>query len=124
LGVNYLPDLGYIKFIEISDNQNNVIKNENNIISISVFSECIIRSRKIGDFITLLKKPGSRSLKKLFIDNKIPREIRALIPVLATTDGKVVWVYKFGTDKEFSPFNGDSLTFNNKYIKIETNLNI
>jgi tRNA(Ile)-lysidine synthetase-like protein len=122
LGINHIPGLGYINFTEVCINQNNTVKNENNIINISVFSECVIRSRKTGDFITLPKKPGSRSLKKLFIDNKIPRENRALLPVLATNDNKVIWVYKFGTDKEYMPFKSRSPSIDDKYIKIETNL--
>lgn len=46
-----------------------------------------IRSRKSGDEITL--SGGTKSLKKVFIDRKIPKSMRNLIPVIAD-DGGVV----------------------------------
>ena len=45
-----------------------------------------VRSRQTGDEIVLLGRPR-RTLKKLFIDRKIPRLERECIPVLADGDG-------------------------------------
>lgn len=46
----------------------------------------VVRARQVGDDVTLPGRPR-RSLKKLFIDQKIPRLERDTIPVLADGDG-------------------------------------
>ena len=53
----------------------------------------VLRSRKSGDTIRLLC--GTKSLKKLFIDEKIPAEQRDAVPVLAD-DGGVLAVIGIG----------------------------
>ena len=57
----------------------------------------ILRSRKSGDSIRL--KGGSRSLKKLFIDRKIPAVDRDRIPVLADEAG-ILGVYGIGIHQD------------------------
>jgi tRNA(Ile)-lysidine synthase len=52
-----------------------------------------VRSRKSGDEIRL--SGGTKSLKKLFIDRKIPADLRAGIPVIADGD-TVAAVYGIG----------------------------
>lgn len=54
----------------------------------------VVRPRQVGDELTLPGRPR-RSLKKLFIDQKIPRRSRERIPVLADGDG-VIAVAGFG----------------------------
>jgi tRNA(Ile)-lysidine synthase len=56
-----------------------------------------IRSRAAGDSIRL--SGGTKTLKKLFIDRKIPAAERGRIPVLADSRG-VLAVYGFGTNPE------------------------
>ena len=56
-----------------------------------------IRSRLSGDSIRL--SGGTKTLKKLFIDRKIPAAERGRIPVLADSRG-VLAVYGFGTNPE------------------------
>lgn len=55
--------------------------------------QLILRSRRTGDSIRL--SGGTKSLKKLFIDDKIPAINRGTIPVLADDVG-VLWVMGFG----------------------------
>jgi tRNA(Ile)-lysidine synthase len=50
-----------------------------------------VRSAVRGDRFTPLGSPGSQKLKKFFIDQKIPREDRPRIPVLADSRG-IVWL--------------------------------
>lgn len=54
-------------------------------------NELIIRSRKNGDRIELLGTEGSKKLKDIFIDQKIPRNERELTPIVEQ-DGKILWV--------------------------------
>lgn len=53
----------------------------------------VIRARQAGDSMRL--PGGTKSLKKLFIDHKIPARQRMQIPVIADEQG-VLWVYGFG----------------------------
>ena len=57
----------------------------------------VLRSRKEGDHITL--SGGTKSLKKLFIDRKIPASRRSCIPVIADDLG-VVAVADFGPSRD------------------------
>lgn len=57
--------------------------------------EILVDSRKSGDAITL--NGGTRSLKKLFIDRKIPAGLRDRIPVLRDQRG-ILGVYGIGAD--------------------------
>jgi len=56
-----------------------------------------LRSRKEGDTITL--PGGTKTLKKLFIDKKIPADQRNRIPVIVDENG-VVWVEGIGPSRE------------------------
>ena len=55
-----------------------------------------VRSRRSGDTIRL--SGGSKSLKKLFIDRKIPAAERALVPVICDKQG-ILAVYGIGIDQ-------------------------
>jgi tRNA(Ile)-lysidine synthase len=55
-----------------------------------------VRSRRSGDSIRL--SGGSKSLKKLFIDRKIPAAERALVPVICDKQG-ILAVYGIGIDQ-------------------------
>lgn len=69
----------------------------------------VVRPRRIGDEITLPGRPR-RSLKKLFIDKKIPRLERDLIPVAADGDG-VVAVAGFGPNTAHPRYGKTELVF-------------
>lgn len=60
----------------------------------------IVRSRRSGD--TMRLPGGTRSLKKMYIDCKIPASQRAAVPVLADDRG-VLAVFGIGTDIRFRP---------------------
>lgn len=64
-----------------------------------------LRSRATGDEIKLPKRP-TKSLKKFFIEKRIPKAEREKIPVIADGE-KVVAVYGIGTDERYIPQNGD-----------------
>ena len=64
------------------------------------FTVCVqgiltVRSRQSGDELRLVG--GTKSLKKLYIDRKIPADLRPFIPVLTDEKG-VVGVYGIGVD--------------------------
>lgn len=77
------------------------------------FVSLCVRTRKAGDRIRLTKKGGSRTLKKLLIDRKIPRCKRDGLAVVADKAG-VIAVQDIGMDCSRSPQGGARMQ-----IKIE-----
>ena len=66
-----------------------------NCFTVSVCGDIYLRSRQAGDRITL--SGGSKDLKKLFIDRKIPAGMRSRIPVICDEIG-VLGVYGIGAN--------------------------
>ena len=58
----------------------------------------VLRPRQTGDEIALPRRGGTKTVKKLFIDEKVPRRERERIPVLADGRG-VLAVAGFGPDQ-------------------------
>ena len=69
------------------------------------FDTLCIRTRKEGDRLRLTEKGGSRTLKKLMIDRKIPRRKRGELAVLADRSG-VIAVQGIGSDVSRAPQGG------------------
>ena len=65
-----------------------------------------VRSRKTGDSIKLSEKAGTKTLKKLFIEKKIPARMRENVPVIADGE-KVLAVYGIGQDVRYAASPGD-----------------
>ena len=78
----------------------------------STDSGLCLRPRRTHDAIRLAG--GTRSLKKLLIDRKIPAGERALLPVIADRQG-VIAVYGVGTNLDRLAHSGDDAMI----IKIE-----
>lgn len=92
-----------IKIINIKDLQNFNKEYIDKCVDCDKISEKLcLRSRESGDKITLAKRGVTKSLKKLFIEDKIDADKRNRTAVLA--DGEeVVWVDGYGSSKKFSP---------------------
>ena len=86
-GVTEIPELGLRVICEESNKADAVIPQ----------GEMVLRPRREGDKIRM--SGGTKSLKKLFIDKKIPAEQRDLIPVIADQIG-VLSVYGFGANRD------------------------
>ncbi len=61
-----------------------------------------LRSRKVGDEITSIKRKNTKTLKKLFIESKIPKNERHKLAVLVS-ENEILWVENFGTNAKFVP---------------------
>ena len=59
-----------------------------------------VRRRRPGDRFWPLGAPGSRSLKRFLIDQKVPREARDAIPVV-TLDDRPVWIVGLRMDDHY-----------------------
>ena len=71
------------------------IVNTADVFTVRPVGEIFIRSRQSGDTIRL--KGGTKSLKKLFIDRKIPASLRASVPVVCDSVG-ILGVYGIGVN--------------------------
>lgn len=78
-----------------------------------ITGDVMLRTKKIGDHITISKDGDRKRLKNYFIDNKIPSEKRDYIP-LVTAGSDVLWIIGYRTGE------GKLITKNTKNIlKIE-----
>lgn len=95
-GVTHIPPAG-IKII--CENAKNFEKSENTPIQFlllcDMIGDAVVRSRQVSDTIQL--PGGTRSLKRLMIDRRIPAARRNLVPVLADEHG-VIAVGGIGAD--------------------------
>jgi tRNA(Ile)-lysidine synthase len=72
-------------------------ENTSEVFTVEPCGEVWVRSRQSGDAMRL--SGGTRTLKKLFIDRKIPRDMREQLPVVV--DGKgIVGVWGIGAHEE------------------------
>ena len=84
-----LPNKHSIELVsETSDNSNNICRLNSKDISLPL----IIRSRKIGDKISIKGLNGSKKVKDIFIDNKISLDERDSWPIVLDSFGNVVWI--------------------------------
>ena len=69
-----------------------------------------LRTRQTGDVFTLQKRRVTKSLKKLFIEDKIPAAERDKIPVLSDESGRVLWLGGYGVNAGFAPGQEEKIT--------------
>ena len=74
--------------------------------SANICGKIAVRSRREGDNIRLKGQSGTKTLKKLFIEKRIPARKRNLIPVISDDEG-VLGIYKVGTSDRAVPVPGD-----------------
>ena len=74
--------------------------------SIDICGKIAVRPRREGDKIRLEGHQGTKTLKKLFIERRIPSRKRAFIPVIAD-DAGVLAVYGLGIGDRAAPAPGD-----------------
>lgn len=100
-----VPD---VKFkVELIKTDMTNIENKQNVNSLllknamdcdKIVGDVQIRTRKQGDEISLVGRGVTKSLKKLFNEEKIPQGLRDFIPVISDSVG-VVWVYGIGASR-------------------------
>ncbi|MBQ5324951.1 MAG: tRNA lysidine(34) synthetase TilS, partial [Oscillospiraceae bacterium] len=74
----------------------------NNCISCDTIKcNLFLRTRKTGDTFTFSARKVTKTLKKIFIEDKIPQKIRDTIAVLSDEQGNVVWVDGYGTNRPY-----------------------
>ncbi len=89
-----VPEAGVVISAEIVDQVRWDRVNKNRIIvdGDKIGKTLMVRSRRPGDRFWPLGSPGQKKLKDFFINSKIDRWRRRLIPLLVSRDGNIVWV--------------------------------
>lgn len=82
-----------------------------------ISKDLVIRNKRPGDRITLYKRSVTKSLKKLFYEQKIKPQDRSRQIVIADKDG-VLWVQSAGPDKRALPKDKNSEIYE---ITVRTN---
>ncbi|MGI5971274.1 MAG: tRNA lysidine(34) synthetase TilS [Oscillospiraceae bacterium] len=116
-GITIIPEIG-LKLICRIHKMDEKVHNSVNTYYLRrdmIVGNLTLRPRREGDMIRLCGRPG-KSLKKLFIEAKIPARERSSVPVLADESG-VVAVIGFGPDERFAPCGKDTLEIEVFYEK-------
>lgn len=81
--------LGMIKKIESTKLTNNYICHLNsNDIKLPLY----VRNRRNGDLIEVLGLNGRKKIKDIYIDSKIPKNIRDEYPIVVDSDDNILWL--------------------------------
>ena len=120
LGDNFVINGKSIELIQLNYEQfNNIIKINKKALNYCLDYDKItlavhIRQKKDGDKISLYNRNGTKTLKKLFNEAKIPIEQRSKLFVLCDND-EIVWLEHFGCSKKVSV---DDKTKNILFFKV------
>ena len=109
-GTFFIKELGY--FIEISEGDGKIRSKDKNTIYLdadTVKCDFLIRNRKNGDKMHIANC-GTKKIKDIFIDEKIPVFLRDNFPVLEY-DNKIIWLCTLRYDDRF-------YAKSNKYLKL------
>lgn len=103
-----IPELGMEFFLENSSKTEKIHTSFNTFFfkKNNICGNIVVRSRKIGDRIELYGKKGTKTLKKLFIDMKIPVYKRNSIPVICD-EKEVLAIPGIGISSKHAAENDD-----------------
>lgn len=100
-GKNILEDWNLIVFVQDVDQLSETKEISTAYIDKDkIQGSLVIRQRKTGDRINPIGMNGSKKIKDIFIDNKIPRDERDRIPILTDANG-IIWIPKQSMDRNY-----------------------
>jgi len=91
-GTIMLPNGGSIIIDYITGENPDVSKNSAIFNAALLQFPLIIRNRRKGDRMTIKGIKGSKKLKDIFIDQKVPRQDRDMWPVITDGEGFIIWL--------------------------------
>ncbi|MGM8215695.1 tRNA lysidine(34) synthetase TilS [Bacillaceae bacterium W0354] len=80
--------------VYVKEWNSNTVKGEHSFVcpKSKIVFPLTIRTRRDGDRIHPLGVNGTKKLKKVFIDQKIPTQDRDMLPIIINGDGQILWV--------------------------------
>ena len=76
------------KINNTNEDGNDICRLKSNELSLPLY----IRNRKNGDFIKLKGTNGKKKIKDIFIDKKIPKNIRNTYPIVIDSNDNILWI--------------------------------
>lgn len=52
----------------------------------------IVRTRKNGDFMIVKNMLGTKKINDIFIDSKLPKDLRGSYPIVTDSTGEIIWI--------------------------------
>ncbi len=83
-----------VSFIEENKKINNLLLN-NSLDCDKIIGKSVLRTKQSGDKIRLKKRGCTKTVNRIFSENKIPLRDREIIPVIADDKG-VIWIHGIG----------------------------
>lgn len=77
-----------------------------------------VRTRKLGDFMDVKNMNGTKKIKSIFIDEKVPLKIRDSYPLVCDDEGNILWIPGVKKSKFDKQIN-ESYDIILKYVKKE-----
>ena len=106
----------YMIKMEVIDREKNVEFSNNALIKLfdydKIEERIVIRTRKDGDKMKPLGIKGTKKLKDIFINLKVPREERDIIPLICFDD-EIAWIVGYKVSESFKITKGT-----NRVLKI------
>ena len=68
----------------------------------TISSKLFLRTRKTGDEITLYRRNVTKTVKKLFTEDKLPLKVRDNLAILSDEEDNVIWLEDYGVNKKFA----------------------
>lgn len=75
--------------VDSTDSNSNYVCRLN---SLDIKLPLIVRNRKNGDKIKVKGMNGTKKIKDIFIDRKINKEDRDILPIVTDSDNNILWV--------------------------------
>lgn len=79
-----------------------------------------IRFWEPGDVFWPLGSPGAQKLHDFFINNKVPRLKRGRIPLVVTSDNRILWVTGYRMNEQFKVAPGEKEVWHIKAVPLPT----
>ena len=114
-----ITTIGNITIKKINDcnsNGNDICRLNSKKISLPLY----IRTRKNGDYIEQLGLNGKKKIKEIFIENKIPQNLRDNYPILVDSEDQIIWLPNLKKSK-FNSQNNEFYDIILKYCEKEEN---
>jgi len=85
----HLPNNHLIeRILSTDDNSNSICRLDSKDITLPL----IVRTRRVGDKMAIKGLNGTKKVKDIFIDKKIPLADRDLWPIVMDSSGRIVWI--------------------------------
>lgn len=115
--INIIDNYHIIKKIDNTLNDgNDICKLNSNNIKLPLY----LRNRKNGDYIYQLGLNGRKKIKEIFIENKVPLNLRDNYPILVDSNDQILWIPNIKKSK-FNSKTGEFYDIILKYCEKEEN---